>query len=457
MPRYTLLILAVALAAPVSAYAADAAIRQIEIKSSWGGLGKPQNTELVIRNENGEYRLGSTRIDPASVEVLRASIRQPAQIKPTLESLGLTGEWLGNTATRLEREAEHNDGSDSTLYKLGHGSADQKGIFQHSYTDPSFMAMVLPEIFRCCHTDDYPNVTVAILYADGSRAILSSHSQSEFMLPWKVEVGDTTVETFNKNISVALAAIMPKKVSNRERISGRGLDLALAWVVMSAIESDWNLSNVKAHGSEALGKIGNVYKILSADINPYHDVTFGVYVKGSEVEREENLHVNLRRQDFPPGFVVTAILLYKDGKVVGVDEFLRDVSRYEDLVLAVPWLARLREKYPKWGTNLLWVHDKCLSDKALQNFAADMHTLGKDALVSEVRQVQSQVVVLNVSYGDWWLVLPDRRMILWRYESVMGLLGLKKSELHEHECTDYQGVTGGCVGAVVSADGELIN
>jgi hypothetical protein len=86
-----------------------------------------------------------------------------------------------------------------------------------------------------------------------------------------------------------------------------------------------------------------------------------------------------------------------------------------------------------------------------------MHTLGKDALVSEVRQVQSQVVVLNVSYGDWWLVLPDRRMILWRYESVMGLLGLKKSELHEHECTDYQGVTGGCVGAVVSADGELIN
>jgi len=35
-----------------------------------------------------------------------------------------------------------------------------------------------------------------------------------------------------------------------------------------------------------------------------------------------------------------------------------------------------------------------------------MHALGKDALVNEVRQVQSQVAVLNVSYGDWWLVLP---------------------------------------------------
>jgi hypothetical protein len=67
------------------------------------------------------------------------------------------------------------------------------------------------------------------------------------------------------------------------------------------------------------------------------------------------------------------------------------------------------------------------------------------------------VAVLNVNYGDWWLVLPDRRMILWRYESVMGLLGWKKSDFHVHECTEYQGVTGGCVGTVVSPDGELVD
>lgn len=457
MHRHTLLILAVALVVPVSAYATDAAIRQIEIKSSWVGLGTPHKTELVIRSENGGYRLGTIKIDSASVELLRASIRQQMQIKPTLESLGLTGEWLENAAEKLEREAEHNDGSDSTLYKLGHGSADQKRIFRLSYTDPSFMEKVLPELFRCCHTDDYPNVEVTIHYADGSRTILSSHSQNEFLLPWKMELGNTTVETFNKNISIVLAIMMPQNATNRERISGTGLELALAQVVMSAIESDWNLSNVKAHASKAIGKIGSAYEILSADINPYHDVTFGVYVKNNDVEEEENLHVYLRRQDFPAHFGVTAILLYKEGRVSGVDEFLQGVPRYEDLALAVPWLARLRAKYPKLGTNLLWVHDKGLSDKALQNFAADMHALGKDALVREVRQVQPEVAVLNVSYGDWWLILPDRRMILWRYESVMGLLGWKKSDFRTHECTDYQGVTGGCVGAVVSANGELMN
>ena len=456
MLRYAVLILAIVVAVSGPAFPADSVVRQIEIKSSWGGLGRPQNTELAIRHDNGEYRIGSGRIDSAKVASLLDSIRQPPQIKPTLENLGMTDEWLTNAVDKLEKDAEHNDGGDSVLYKLGHGSADQKGLFRHSYTDPDFMAKILPEIFRCCHTDDYPGVKVTILYDDGSRTVISSHSQSEFMLPWNVEGVNATIETFNKNISVALAAIMPKKATNRERVSGQRLDHALAWVVMDAIEGDWNLSNVKEHASEALVKIGNFYKIQSADINPYHDVTFGIYVKDGKDEGEENLHLELKRSDFPQGFAVTAIFLYRDGTVYGVDQFLRDASRYEDLALSVPWLAKLREEQPKWGTSLLWVHDKSLSDKALQNFAADMHALGKDALVNEVRHAQSQVAVLNVSYGDWWLVLPDRRMILWRYESVMGLLGWKKSDFSAQECTDYQANNGGCVGALISPDGELV-
>ncbi len=59
----------------------------------------------------------------------------------------------------------------------------------------------------------------------------------------------------------------------------------------------------------------------------------------------------------------------------------------------------------------------------MQNFAADMHALRNDGLAEEVRRVQQDVALLNVNYGDYWLVLPDCRMVLLRYESVMGLLG----------------------------------
>jgi hypothetical protein len=70
---------------------------------------------------------------------LSASIREPVQVKPTLENLGMNEEWLKRTAEQLERDADRNDGSDSTLYKLGHGSDDQKWVFRHSYNDPTFM------------------------------------------------------------------------------------------------------------------------------------------------------------------------------------------------------------------------------------------------------------------------------------------------------------------------------
>jgi len=88
-------------------------------------------------------------------------------------------------------------------------------------------------------------VKVTILYDDGSRTVIFLALSERVHVALESEDGNATVETFNKNISVALAAIMPKKATNRERISGQGLDLALAWVVMDAIEGDWNLSNVK--------------------------------------------------------------------------------------------------------------------------------------------------------------------------------------------------------------------
>jgi len=197
------------------------------------------------------------------------------------------------------------------------------------------------------------------------------------MLPWKIEGGTGNMKTFNKNISVAVAAMMPDKATNRERVSGSGMDLALGWTVMDALANEWNLSNARAQAGEALDKIGNVYQILSADVNPYHDVTFGVYVEDKPDEREENLHLDLKRPDFPQGFTLTAILLCNDRKVFGVDQFLQDVPRYQDLTLSVPWLAKLRTKCPKCGTTLIWVHNQSLSDKALKNFTADMHASRK--------------------------------------------------------------------------------
>lgn len=437
-----------------SAVASDVGVRQIEIKSYWGGLGQPQNTELLIRNEKGVYHLDGEKIGAAQVDAFIAAVNEPVIPNPSIENLGLTKMWLEGAAQVIVGDAKKREEEDSTYWAIGSGTPEQQSLFKGSYTDTAFIGKVLPELFRCCHTDDYPGVRITIRFSNGSSIVISSHSQSEYMLPWKVERSGRSTQTFNRNISTALTNLLPDGATNRERISGESFGLALARAVMGNIEKQWNLLRAEGKDGKALERIRANYTLVSADVNPYHDVTFGVYSRENGPE-EENLHALVTKPSFPRGFFENVILLFKDDRVHGVNTFLQQAGRYEELVLSVPWLSRVRAKYPKVGVSLLWVHDSSFSDKAMQQFAADMHVLRKDTLANEVRKVQRDVAVLNVNYGDWWLVLPDQRMVLWRYQSVSGLLGFKQSQFSVKECTDYQGVTGGCVGAVVSPEGVL--
>jgi len=439
-----------------STFASDAVINRIEIQSRWDGLGKPSSTELLIRNEDGAYRVDGKEIDVAAVQALITALHETTFPKPSPKNLGLTQEWLATQASEIVQDAKKKEEEDSTYWAIGAATPEQQILFKSSYANPEFISKVLPSLFNCCHTDDYPSVRIALTFADDSTEVASSGSQSVFMLPWNVIRDGRPAEiTFDRNISLALAQLLPEGATNRERLKGDYLALALAEVVMTNIEEEWELIRAEGKCGDALAQIRKQYVLLGADVNPYHDVTFGVYSE-RRGGIEENLHVLVRKPSFPQAFSENAILLYKGGKVRGVDDFLLEAGRYEKLALSVPWLSRLEAKHPKWPTTLLWVHDASLSNKGVSQFARDMHLLQKDSLADEVRKMQRDIAVLNVSYGDWWLVLPDKRMVLWRYESVSGLLGFEASSLSVRECSDYQGVTGGCVGAVVSPEGELL-
>jgi len=163
----------------------------------------------------------------------------------------------------------------------------------------------------------------------------------------------------------------------------------------------------------------------------------------------------LRQASFPQGFFENAILLYSDGKVSGTEDFLQNANKYEKLVFSVPWLKSLTAKYPGYRIELFWVHDRSFSEKAMRIFAADMDAMGESALADEVRAEQDKIALITIQYGDYWLVLPDERMVLWRYTSVSGLLNFKPSDFRFKRCSDYNSVTGGCVGAVVLPDGTI--
>jgi hypothetical protein len=392
MPRFGLALILPLVCLPVVSALGDTVIRTIDIKSSWGGLGTPQQTELVIRNDGKAYTLGRKRIEAASIDALVGAIKQPMISEPTGEGLGLTKPWLQEQLADIPKK--------SSWWKLKSGSAKQRALFEHPFAEPDFFGKALPSLFNFSRTDDYPSLEITLSCDDGSTVIVSSHSQYSFMLPWNVTANGSTFSTFDSRISAAVAALMPNKATNKERITGRDFDVELAEAVMKHLETDWNFLRVEDKAANTLTILRTQYTVKSADINPYHDVAFGTkWNKGKS--GEENLHATLQRSAIPKNFYDTVILLYKDGEVSGAEEFIRNAKDDEDLVLSVPWLVQLWAKYPRLGISLLWVHNQSFSDKAMQNFAADMLALGKDGLANEVRRVQQDVALLNVSYGDY--------------------------------------------------------
>ncbi len=418
-------------------------VKQITIKSSWGGLGFVKPTELSILRHGDTYRSGRNRIDARLVEALSTALHEPEITKPDLANLGITQEWLEQQSSK--------EYPGSFVYS----APNQRVLYKSSFTSLPVIEQVVPELFNFSRSDDYPGIEVVVTFDDGNTLSASSDSQYLFMLPWKVKGSSGTVSTYNADISRAVAALMPRKAANRYRIAGEGLASDLGEAVREHIKPDLELLDAENRASDALAMLRTKYVVEGAEINPYHDVAYGLEWT-SHQPHEENLHAVLRQGSFPKGFYEDAILLYNDGKVLGTEDFLQNAGKYEKLALSVPWLNSLLSKYPALAVSVLWVHDRSFSEKAMGIFAADMDILEKGALASEVRAEENEVALITVNYGDYWLILPDKRMILWRYTSVSGLLNFKPSDLNARRCSDYATVTGGCVGALVMPDGTLV-
>jgi hypothetical protein len=420
-------------------------IVEIKIESTWGGLGTPRQTEEVITRNGQGYKSKHGRIENHLVESLLVALNAPPIPEPELANLGINQTWLNENAIPAVENyaASFND-----------AAPNQKALYQASFTNETIIRQVVSTLFNFVRTDDYPSVKVEMTFDDGSSASASSDSWYLFMLPWKLKRNGEEIATYNADISRAIASLMPKKSTNRSRIAGEGLEVDLAEAVMRHIEKDWKLLDVENRAGDTLATLRATYSVESADINPYHGVAYGVAWKGNQ-PHEENLHVILRKASFPASFSENAIFLYRDGRVSGAEDFLRSVGSYEELVLSVPWLKSLMGKYPGYKVGLLWVHDRSFSEKAMNLFADDMNAIGKSSLVDEVRTEQNKIALITIQYGDYWLVLPDKRMVLWRYSSRSGLLNFKPSDFPFQRCSDYNTVTGGCVGAVVLPEGTV--
>ena len=93
-------------------------------------------------------------------------------------------------------------------------------------------------------------------------------------------------------------------------------------------------------------------------------------------------------------------------------------------------------------------------------FTADMKLLGREDLVEQVKSQQVDITLLIVDGTNtlsYWLLFPDKHMVLWRHYAGAGILRLlkwapKDFRKGERQCSDGQGL---CSGREITAGGML--
>lgn len=188
------------------------AVRQIEVDSHWMGL-EIKKDRFTIRNVNGSFRHGLVKVEANAIDALVTALKEPPLEKPDLTNLGVTQAWLD---ARVEANTPH------------FITPTERARFRRSFTDLAAVEGLLPYVFRYSKSDDLPSVQVIVTFADGSR--LSAKSQSYYlqMLPWTVDSNGQTHVTYNAKISSAIASLMPKKTTNRERLLASSVEQEIA-------------------------------------------------------------------------------------------------------------------------------------------------------------------------------------------------------------------------------------
>ena len=197
-------------------------VRQVEIESAWEGLGPPSTAAFLIVSHRDAYWCGHKRVEAKLVNDLVSALDEDAIPEPNLQNLGPTKEWLEAAVLSVP---------------IREWWDVKEEAFRAAFTDTWFVQNALPTLFGFEQMDDYPSAKVMVTFEDGSAITASSRSYYLFMLPWRLGTGESTVKTYNANISRAVAALMEKGATNRERLQGEGLSTELADAVSSRLRS----------------------------------------------------------------------------------------------------------------------------------------------------------------------------------------------------------------------------
>jgi hypothetical protein len=79
-------------------------------------------------------------------------------------------------------------------------------------------------------------------------------------------------------------------------------------------------------------------------------------------------------------------------------------------------------------------------------------------LIEQVQAQQQDIALLivgNTHSETYWILFPDKHMLLWGFDGPSGLLKWTAADFSAGECAEYKTKYGGCSGREITPNGEL--
>jgi hypothetical protein len=390
-------------------------IESIKIVSSWNGLGTPSNSKLEIKQKKGKFLAGGKVVERSLIAELLRQIEN--REKQTLASLEINQTWLDQNADK------------SLPDRLKKALPNEKRLFLDAFRNIKLVEKILPRIFGSWtdekgtyhsnySTDDYPEFEMTIRKSDGSVISFGSRSQTLFMFD-------------NPRLGRAIAALLPKKFTNRERLNGDFLPYEIAGKIYDEIEEELERLETQNRVGVELTQLKDKYTVRTTAISGISSIDTGTPTSAYQTNeyRKWNFlswNAELHRNDLPPNLFIGISLPYKDDKIVGFDLFQKNIDRIVARVVSVAWLSRAINERPETEFEIRFVEDRSLSRKARESFLEDLQVFGANALSRETLNGLEDFIFLQVSEKSrksWsrWLVMPDGRTILWQINGEFAL------------------------------------
>jgi hypothetical protein len=162
----------------------------------------------------------SRPVTSASVERIEVFSRWIGFADPPMHAAKLT---ITRHGGRFERVQALTDGGADLPVAAIHRFLDALGRPAIPKLDPTLFDIppaVIEGHYGSCWTDDGPSVLVRVEFAGGRRVELRSEAQYAFMLPLRITTETGTAETFDPELSRAIAGLLPDGFLEKDRLSG---------------------------------------------------------------------------------------------------------------------------------------------------------------------------------------------------------------------------------------------